>query len=1279
MINPKLSAEIAAACNALGFYDGSKYTKDRYCFETVKELIRHLRRDGSQHEARQMLGEAKVLQKDLIPLMKDYHDDKELFGIVLRLMVNLTHPVLLLYREEEPNDPQERKNYLNLLSHQQEYKKSFVDEDIFTVLSQKLRSLLEIDWTERDEDTNIEIERVLILVRNVLQVPADLAEEQRADNDASIHDQVLWVCHTSGINAIFLYLASTESEQPYFMHILEILSQTLREQNAAELATAAAERSLEERKRDESELSRLRQAEIEARQMKMKLLRGSRHSKFGGTYCLKNVKSISERDMIYHKPLNAFTSIDFDHNKTKVKTPKNRRADNIDVQERRSAYSIRLFLKELCIEFLSGAYNAVMYHVKDSLVRNKGQENDESYYLWALKFFMEFNRNYKFRIELVSETMSVQTFHWVQTQLDRCHEMLQTLKKNRRQWVKRQHLALKAYQELLMTLLEMDRSADEGVRSTARVIKSNIFYVLEYREMSQVLLQSFDPSKLPLNYLGDLLETNHVFLKMLEHFCKKEKIMVQKKKRKGGSKKKKPKKKVQEATRTEDIKTAEELWEEGLAEELSVVIQENPSLPLVAMPFDVLSEKSEDEQKIDCLKVIKRHMKERNFMEAIATLKAAIEIWPDLGSTDNGEMTTEDQFVALKDIFFAELPGEEQSEERAHEPSESEGERGAGSDDEEQDAAGAFAEIHEQNFNFEDFINRFAHPRVVTACCLMLRGFDKSGVRQLQVHAAIKLLHRICFDCKKPAMAFQASLFRTFQRAIKAQAKGGPIGANAKELADFAKYILQQFAKVSHTNPHIFLELLFWKTSRDAHDIVDGYGSYESSKTMNKNAWTEQQEDEIQRLATEFTAKMQEEQSRIDESALVDKVWENLIDLRSHSRIAVYKKMKELGLITGNKSISGRVSKWTDEDVEELTRLYNQYKNDYNPVQSIADGLVNKRSKQTIRKKLIEIGLATKEALACKKGKRRAGLQGRESDGSEEEGSSDEEEANQSRATQKFVYNKTAAIESVKTVMEKGMSSAVRWLMMSVNETIQDRTEDDDDEASPLIPMLEEDCDAMEDETFLLMLRKIGMAAPVEGQETNWRIPSELSVADLEERSQILAHALDGRLDSLLPPRDATPEPEPVPKTSQRRNRAMLESDDDSDAESTALLRKENNSANKRKRIDSSSDDDEEMMHKLFHSSTPAASEKAQAGKKKSRIMAIDSSDDEGQPEEPLTEQAASQGSQAEVADNEARETSDNERDSDDEPHLQIVLNSGSENDSPKKKRVHMVIPDDSD
>lgn len=41
----------------------------------------------------------------------------------------------------------------------------------------------------------------------------------------------------------------------------------------------------------------------------------------------------------------------------------------------------------------------------------------------------------------------------------------------------RMHLALKAYQELLLTLNEMDRSPDESIRQSSNVIKSkNITY-----------------------------------------------------------------------------------------------------------------------------------------------------------------------------------------------------------------------------------------------------------------------------------------------------------------------------------------------------------------------------------------------------------------------------------------------------------------------------------------------------------------------------------------------------------------------------------------------------------------------------------------------------------------------------------------------------------------------------------------------------------------------------------------------------------------------------------
>ena len=113
------------------------------------------------------------------------------------------------------------------------------------------------------------------------------------------------------------------------------------------------------------------------------------------------MKSISENELIYHKPLNKLEALNFDADKKKPKTPKNRMPVQSSTFERRSAFSIRLFLKEFCVEFLNGAYNTLMYHVKDNLVRARAQAHDESYYLWALRFFMEFNRCYKFEVKLV--------------------------------------------------------------------------------------------------------------------------------------------------------------------------------------------------------------------------------------------------------------------------------------------------------------------------------------------------------------------------------------------------------------------------------------------------------------------------------------------------------------------------------------------------------------------------------------------------------------------------------------------------------------------------------------------------------------------------------------------------------------------------------------------------------------------------------------------------------------------------------------------------------------
>ena len=62
-----------------------------------------------------------------------------------------------------------RNYYLQLEGHRQRYKAAFVDEKVWEVLSAKLGELLRRDPAERLEDDQLIVERILILVRNIMQ------------------------------------------------------------------------------------------------------------------------------------------------------------------------------------------------------------------------------------------------------------------------------------------------------------------------------------------------------------------------------------------------------------------------------------------------------------------------------------------------------------------------------------------------------------------------------------------------------------------------------------------------------------------------------------------------------------------------------------------------------------------------------------------------------------------------------------------------------------------------------------------------------------------------------------------------------------------------------------------------------------------------------------------------------------------------------------------------------------------------------------------------------
>ncbi|KAF6207220.1 hypothetical protein GE061_018460 [Apolygus lucorum] len=583
-----LSAELAATCNALGFYDGQKYHLEPHCKETVRDLIRYLRRDeGGSHEIRRYLGNAKLLTTDLLPMVQCHHKDEQLFDIALRLIVNLTNPALLVYNEVIPTDKFEHNYYLEITSHLQQYKESFNDHRAWAPFTERLSELLGKKVEDRSEDDQRTVERILILIRNILHVPSSSDSDQRPDNDASIHDQVLW---------------------DYLL--------MLREQPAEVLAKTASQRSVEEKNKDDEELLKIRQLELQNKMKKNKRFFGTRHSNFGGTFVIKNMKSTSDNnDLIYHKPVHDSKYISLDTEKKPVKLPKNRQPLKCESAERKSALSVRLILKQVCVEFLNAAYNPLMLHVRECFHRGRAQENDESYYFMAIRFFMEFNRHYNFKVKYVSETLSVQTFQFIQKYLETWHDMMTTDKKKLPLWSYRSHLALRAYKELLHNLAFMDRSDDES-----------------YREMLLMLVNLYKREKYSKKYLVDLLETIHVFIKLLY-----------------GKKKNSQKKSKSQA---QDQASAESIW--NLAcDQVALTLTSNVECDVV--PFDATLELDMDQQKLEAIKKIQFHLKNGDTKLAVAMLRASREVWPENDTFGTNSADPAEELEILKDIFLADL------------------------------------------------------------------------------------------------------------------------------------------------------------------------------------------------------------------------------------------------------------------------------------------------------------------------------------------------------------------------------------------------------------------------------------------------------------------------------------------------------------------------------------------------------------------------------------------------------------------------------------------------
>uniref|UniRef100_A0A7M4EFC7 Timeless circadian regulator n=1 Tax=Crocodylus porosus TaxID=8502 RepID=A0A7M4EFC7_CROPO len=1050
-----MNCELLATCSALGCLEGDTYHKEPDCLESVKDLIRFLRHEDETREVRQQLGDAQILQNDLLPLLVQHASDAQLFDAIIRLLVNLTQPALLCFGKV-PQVPGERHHFLQITSHLQAYKEAFASEKVFGVLSEKLYDLLQLDWEQRQEEDALLIERILLLVRNVLHVPAEPTEEKSVDDDASAHDRVLWAVHLSGMDDLLQFLACATSEAQWALHVLEVIALMLRDQTPEQLAATGQPRIAAQQDEDARELEALRQREMVERRSRLRQ-RGTRHSRFGGSYIIQGLKSIGDRDVVFHKGLHNVCHYSSDLGKPGARVPRHRQPPPDPTPRRRSARNVRLFLRGFCEDFLRSGFNRLMALVKEQLGRARAEDHDETFYLWALSFFLGFSRARGFRAELVSEALSVSAFHAVEQQLRFCYEMMLIDKPQIPAWARRMHLALKAYQELLLSLQEMDRAPDPAVRHGSHVLKNNIFYVLEFRELFLTLFRKFNAAQQPRAFLRDLAGATHLFLRLLEHFCRQRRsLVVQNKKQR---RRKKPRARLTPASPSPAELDA--LWPR-LEAQLQVCAQLPKEVPV---PFDAAAETPVEEQRAQALAQIQTGLVAGDAPRALALLRASREVWPEGDVFGVPNASLDDEIQLLQQILSAPLPPEAEAEEP----------EGGEDEEEDEDEELEAVRVSEKEFSFQDYFKRFACVPVLRAYGLLLRDYERNGPRTN--HYVARMLQRLARGLGMPGLLCQLSLFSTFRRLLHDPAApqvSAPNGLGGVWTPESPSQLwvpwLEQGAGT--------LESL-WPLCLSSHPPV------------------------LQGLPCPLSSLGEGGQMLLCSLPDDDVIGHILSHLPgpARTRKQVVKQLVQLGLAHSAHDFppprkGTNIVLWTEEQELELQRLFEEFQGTDDILGNILRHLTARRSRARVMDKLLSLGLVSERKELYKKRRRKPGPvrvcahvcvrhedEDEEGNMGEEE---EEEEEEEGRMEDGGMGGWGVHLSPSPLTLPPGLTGPLLWLMTCLRRTATDRQQARESgspsQPVPLVPLSEENEDAMEEPRFQRLLRALGLRPPASEQ-----------------------------------------------------------------------------------------------------------------------------------------------------------------------------------------------------
>nr|CAD7448253.1 unnamed protein product [Timema bartmani] len=179
-------------------------------------------------------------------------------------------------------------------------------------------------------------------------------------------------------------------------------------------------------------------------------------------------------------------------------------------------------MKEFTVDFLLKGYNCLVQELHRQLVTNQALVIDTSHFFWLITYFLKFTTQLELELEHVSGVLSYEMLSYLVYEGVFVCEQLEMFSKRQdgdmKPCLRRMHLAVTAIREFLQAVdvyNKMTHLSQEGKEAFVK-LQLQMAATEDLRCLFVMLLHQFNPNCQSIQYLQDVIVTNHNLLLFLD-------------------------------------------------------------------------------------------------------------------------------------------------------------------------------------------------------------------------------------------------------------------------------------------------------------------------------------------------------------------------------------------------------------------------------------------------------------------------------------------------------------------------------------------------------------------------------------------------------------------------------------------------------------------------------------------------------------------------------------------------------------------------------------------